>query len=244
MMKKPMMLAILSMILVFSLFGISRTGANPSPDTKPLRDLHLFLQKEELPLVKWELMMRRTIKWEGEQTLDQIGQTLHLNTLFKKTDQSKSVKYYAINSHKKIGLNEHVILIKEKGNSQPNVEIIYKMSGTRLNEAAINEINERLTNAKSQIFHGNTAIFTCLQSRTGANIKDNLLRSFVHSHNLDILHRIEEKDFFVVSGFTNQWDTHIPLLENKKMNVQFSVRKGLGGTTYVTIGTPILTVEY
>lgn len=242
-MKNRWLFPFISMILL-SASWISHANANTEEDLKPLLNLHSFMHEENLPLTSFELMMRKTMKWEGEKTLEEVKQALHLNTPFKTATTNQSKKYYIENVHKKIGLSEQVIVIKEKGNLQPYVEIIYTLSGKKLDKNMMNSIEKHLNLAKSHIFQENTPIYTCLQSKTDAIIKNSLLDKFMHDHKVDLLHKLEEEDFLVISGYTDQWDVHVPISEDSKMNVQFSIRRGLDGMTYVTIGTPILTVEY
>ncbi|MCD8502193.1 MAG: YwmB family TATA-box binding protein [Bacillaceae bacterium] len=53
-----------------------------------------------------------------------------------------------------------------------------------------------------------------------------------------------KKTFISLSAYTELWDTYI-ITNQKKMNLQVALRNtGMGGETTITIGTPIITVEY
>ncbi|WP_439646648.1 YwmB family TATA-box binding protein [Piscibacillus salipiscarius] len=54
---------------------------------------------------------------------------------------------------------------------------------------------------------------------------------------------MDEEKFKVVSGESDQFEQYIPL-KNDEINIQFSVREQENGLNTITIGTPILVIEY
>lgn len=56
---------------------------------------------------------------------------------------------------------------------------------------------------------------------------------------------LEEQDFVSISAYKGQWDVHLLTRRDKKMNLQLGLRRDAKkGLINVTIGSPIITVEY
>jgi hypothetical protein len=97
------------------------------------------------------------------------------------------------------------------------------------------------------MFDKNPQIFSCANGQTGGKINEVLYNQslkILKDFSADPIESLQEEAFVSVSAYTENWKNSIPE-KNKEMNIQIALRnQGLGASTTVVIGTPIITSEY
>ncbi|WLR50697.1 YwmB family TATA-box binding protein [Bacillus tianshenii] len=128
-----------------------------------------------------------------------------------------------------------------------NTYLIYEMSGESLGEQEWGLITHETDEMSSNLFQKTPSFYSCVKGQAGG-----MMEGVLHSYAKRILNhvsarpieRVEENGFISISAYSNDLSQMISV-ENEKMNVQLGLRKqGLGGVISVTIGTPIITLEY
>lgn len=206
-----------------------------------LKQLETIIQSTDLEVTHWQLQLRETINSNDlNQKVKQINQSFPNTTV--QIEETNHAKKFTWDGQKSSNFHESIMVVE--GKSTSSTEIIYVL-----------EVNEKTTVdefiQKSQIYHlANTVFtnevkkFTCTKT-----VVDDMIDSVYFFEKIkeilqvQELHTMNEKGFTVFSGYTQQWDTSIPSIDNQ-MNIQMAARQVAGNKTIITIGTPILTTEY
>ncbi|MFD2638569.1 YwmB family TATA-box binding protein [Piscibacillus salipiscarius] len=128
--------------------------------------------------------------------------------------------------------------------SDNRVKVIYEFKGADWNKEIKKVLQNRMLNAEFRHFFENSRIYSCFQSRTDVKINSNfMIEKIINHYDVETTNVLDEEKFKVVSGESDQFEQYIPL-KNDEINIQFSVREQENGLNTITIGTPILVIEY
>ncbi|WP_182199852.1 YwmB family TATA-box binding protein [Paraliobacillus salinarum] len=206
-----------------------------------LKQLETIFQSNDQEATHWQIQLRETINTNDlNQKVKQINQIFSNATV--QIEETNHAKKFTWDGQKSPTFNETIMIVEGKNTS--STDIIYVI-----------EVNEKTTVdefiQKSQIYHLAETIFTNEVKKFAWTkiIVDDMIESVCFFDKIkEVLqvqevHTMNEKDFTVFSGYTEQWDTSIPSIDNQ-MNIQMAARQVAGDKTIITIGTPILTTEY
>ncbi|GEL77243.1 YwmB family TATA-box binding protein [Tenuibacillus multivorans] len=128
--------------------------------------------------------------------------------------------------------------------NQNLVKVIYELTSDGWNQDVKKYLENQLSNDNFRQFFKNGQIFSCFQSNFDGKIKSNFITNKIVNY-FDVKNTkvIDEEKFIVISGISDQFEQYIPMDEGK-INIQFAVREGKNNKKTVTIGTPILVIEY
>ncbi|MGP4072306.1 YwmB family TATA-box binding protein [Piscibacillus sp. B03] len=128
--------------------------------------------------------------------------------------------------------------------SENRVKVVYEFKGAVWSEKVKGLLQNRMLNPEFRHFFKNGQIYSCFQSRTDVKINSNfMIDKIINFYNIQKTNVMDEEKFKVVSGTTEQFEQYIPL-DNEHINIQFAIREQENGTKTITIGTPILVIEY
>ncbi|MDV2583458.1 YwmB family TATA-box binding protein [Alkalibacillus haloalkaliphilus] len=128
--------------------------------------------------------------------------------------------------------------------SHNTMQLVYRISGEQWSEHIYAEVLDRFDKLSLNQFFENGKVYSCYQSNLSGIIDSNLLLNDIKDDfQLELKNKMIEEQLSVFSGYTNQIEEYVPL-EDEKMNVQLAIREEDHGKNTVTIGTPILLIEY
>ncbi|GAA0468606.1 YwmB family TATA-box binding protein [Alkalibacillus silvisoli] len=138
-------------------------------------------------------------------------------------------------------LDEYLYTVEVSPNT---LQLVYRISSDQWSEDIYDQTLNYLSNLPLEPFYENGYVYSCFQSLINDKIDRNLfLEKFKQDFRLDLTNSIIEDQLSVFSGYTDQISSYIPL-ENEKMNIQLAIREEEKQKNTVTIGTPILVIEY
>lgn len=159
----------------------------------------------------------------------------------KKSNETASTK----NTNKT--LKEQIIYVAYPHKDQLKTYLIYVIEGENWEPELMNNYAPSIQTKIGTMFDKYPQIFSCAKGQSGGKIDGvlynqalNILKDF----SADPIESLQEEAFVSVSAYTENWKNSIPE-KNKEMNIQIALRnQGLGASTTVVIGTPIITSEY
>ncbi|MDQ0352705.1 hypothetical protein J2R98_002556 [Alkalibacillus filiformis] len=128
--------------------------------------------------------------------------------------------------------------------SHNTLQLVYRISGEQWSEHIYSETIDRFNELSLNQFFENGKVYSCFQSNISGSIDSNLLLNDIKEDlQLEFKNKMIEEQLSVFSGYTKQIKEFVPL-QDEKMNVQLAIREEDHGKNTVTIGTPILLIEY
>lgn len=116
----------------------------------------------------------------------------------------------------------------------------YSFTGKKWSEKTYFDILNRLNNKKDVFFTVKAKLTD--SGMSDLNEKANLLLDELSAVPVESL---KEKDFVSISAFNDNWEYFLPTANHKKMNLQLALRRNIDESKInLTIGSPIITVEY
>ncbi|WP_407269317.1 YwmB family TATA-box binding protein [Radiobacillus sp. PE A8.2] len=204
-------------------------------------DIHKIIEEENLSLQEWELLIKEQVGSEQFSEVKKNIEVMFEKPLKKVKETDMMIKLQA--SIYANDVTESITIIIPKQDKQ-QFNIMYTIVGTKWNEQIEDTYNQKINSLLQRVFTENLTKFSCFTSQPDGMMNSGyLFKKLVDELNINTLSNIKENDFSVLSGYTPRWNSVIPI-SDEPMNVQIASRKGLGGKTTITIGTPIITNEY
>lgn len=201
-----------------------------------------IVEEEGLSIQQWEVLAKENINPEKANEIAAFMEDHYPDASLSTEERDHGTKLIW-NRHKNNDVSEtYIIVIPDDSNY--DYEFIFKLNGSAWNPSIVEYSQEIITTMKNHFFTENVTKFSCLKTQPNDKI-DNVifLENVLKNWNVQTLDEMKENDFVVLSGYTSRWETVIPTAD-KPMNIQLAARKGLGGKTTFTIGTPIIVTEY
>lgn len=237
---KQRILILVACLLVFATIQL-QAGSHNDQWTKELKEITNVMQANQLSVDHWSIQLRENI--DQDQLASYI---LSINQVFSETDMtitsSNQAKKYQWIPHKKDGIAESIIIVVSKNTS--DAELIYTL--TAETQRTIKQViaASKIDIGLSKIFSDKIKKYTCASIEIDGMIDSvYFFERIQETLRVREIHRLNEPDFIVLSGYVQQWETFIPSAGDQ-MNIQMAARYGAEGKTTFTIGTPILTTEY
>jgi hypothetical protein len=242
--RKNRMVFLALFVLVFSLiFSFCPTQVEGEDVLKPLQTFAHFFEQEKMNISSWEIMMKEVI--QSDQAPEEIIQKVFpkANIEIKKTKQS--IKYFSEDVHKETGLTVKVSIVQDLQQAT-SLHLFFAVSGHNWSKEQNQNILKKISYAKNEFFRENATIFTCMKANSSAIMNSKtVVDKFADFTNIKLLDELNEPNFTVISGFIPELNLNtIPISHKENMNVQLAVRNIVKQGTTITIGTPILTIEY
>ncbi len=241
-MYKRKNLGIIILCLFILSFGATRADANMDPELQALYEFEQFFHEENIEVDSWQLLLREHIVTQDPEGHIKIFFGNHPYEI-KETEQA--IKYFSKNTQKKNGISVQLSIVQEKEN-QNSLQLFYTLKGDEIAGLDENFLLKTINRAKSHFFAKNPSVFTCMIGNSSDNIKiKTITKNFHEKFNLNDVKWMTESNFSTVSGYSpDLFVKPIPMSNTEQMNVQLAVRNVATMGTKLTIGTPILTVEY
>ncbi|MDQ0232114.1 YwmB family TATA-box binding protein [Metabacillus malikii] len=240
--KREIAVFALSIILLLTI-AVNHIGATGN-DTKILQLIE-GMQKQNIKINEWSLYTKSNVEKKTAEEMKLFAdQYRHYNWTFEEGDDfDKAVGVYQNKEHK---ITEKLQIISTHKNQIEDTYILYEVNGVGM-RSNMAEMNEYFQNQAFDIFREYPTTFACVNGTV-----DDMMKVGLHEINEELLkqfdahaiERLEEDEFLSISAKTTMWEDFIPAL-NDEMNLQIALRTdGLGDSTTVVIGTPIITSEY
>ncbi|TDQ38724.1 YwmB family TATA-box binding protein [Aureibacillus halotolerans] len=238
-----MKLKIIACALIFAFCVLSYTAMGKGTSEDNISEAGQFLDTAQQMMVErgirqsmWSLYTRTV----DSERFDSIESLARIFTAFSwvKTPGLKNT-WDAKRIDKQANVTEHIRFVKKNGQSV----LSYRMTGDHFNQQALSVFVE----TKAMLFNENNDIFACLQGEVNDIIEGGLLEevgSLLRSFNAVPIEMMNEQSFVAVSAYNELWSQQIETPKGP-MNLQVALRENEAEQSVdVTIGTPILTVEY
>ncbi|MGM8215029.1 YwmB family TATA-box binding protein [Bacillaceae bacterium W0354] len=125
-----------------------------------------------------------------------------------------------------------------------SVKIIYSIEANNWSDTTQDLLKKRLNSDIFQQYMKNSKVYTCFQAEISDNISSNFIfNEIINNFGIETKNILDENGFKVISGSTIFFDQFIPLKDDK-INIQVAIRELDNANKVVTIGTPILVIEY
>lgn len=243
----------IAILTAISMIGVSFFYAGGklavANDKQDLLTIVTVLKGENININEWSLQARE--KMETNRLEDVQNYVQHLQNILPDWNWSISSddeKWQANASFESIqDIEESIQIISTLNIHNPQTYIIYEAKGKNFTGETEHFIKEDITGTLSDIFRGNTTIFSCIKGEF--NDKMNTYLPNTVNRLLDVFQAKEvestKEDLFISTS------AYSPLLadgittNNHEMNLQLGIRTdGLGANTTLVVGTPIITIEY
>jgi|SRR5690625_1870727 len=197
---------------------------------------------------------------QGETDHDIVQEVNDLSQLFSEHGWGESELHFRLIIHETLTNEQYEMFQKQYKNlsqhdalnhsyninrlNDEKVKIIYDIQSNEWNRDAQEELNQFFDNDMFRRYFKNSRLYPCFQGQINDNINSNFIsEKVVNFFNINVKNKLVEDNFQVISGSTHFFEQLIPL-NNDKINIQFSVREIDETRKMVTIGTPILVIEY
>lgn len=135
---------------------------------------------------------------------------------------------------------ELITLTASKSDGGYQVLQTYSYTGKKWSEKTYYDTLQRLDNKNDVFFTVKAKLPN--SGENNLNEEANLLLEELSAVQVESL---KEEDFVSISAFNDNWEYFLPTASHKKMNIQLALRKNVDESTInLTIGSPIITVEY
>ncbi|GGM32508.1 hypothetical protein GCM10011351_18220 [Paraliobacillus quinghaiensis] len=239
-MNKNKRIVMVLVLLITMTAQIQVTAVNKSSILE-LVDLMEIVEEQDMQVSNWQVRLKETFeKQELSAIIHNINQAGFSKTYtIEESDQMIKYIYPPLkNEH----TAESLIIVVAK--QHETAEVIYTIESTGNGTFQEVFVKNRIRNVMEELFSENMTKLTCVISEADDNIRsDYFFETIKENLRVQELNRLHEKDFIVISGYTEKWDATIPIWD-EQMNVQVAARNDANGKTTFTLGTPILTNEY
>lgn len=208
------------------------------------------MEDENIIINEWSLHARE--KMEAFETLEQAEK--YTNDLEKAyadwewtvKSESGQLEATAVNTDRE-GMVETVKLLSADAGGEVQSYLTYELKGSLWNSETEQFAANKLKSRLSDLFRGNTTIFSCMKGKFNDKINGSLSNTASHLLNVFDAEEIEkanEQHFVSTTAFSPMFHESVAAGE-QKMNLQIGLRtEGMGANTTIVIGTPIITIEY
>lgn len=125
------------------------------------------------------------------------------------------------------------------------IDTIYQASGPTFNKWLWSGQSRQIREEITKVFQEQVHIFSCVRAHDSDKMNVGLLKAgerYLQPFSAVPIERLKEKTFVSISAYTGIWNDSI-YSGNRKMNIQVALRND-GNRTVITLGTPIITLEY
>ncbi len=176
-----------------------------------------------------------------EEDLDINLVNVTMRIVSNEEEANSFISNQEVNSQKRNGINEKFSTVYLDEN---RVKVIYEFESNGWSNETKKILQDRMLDPKFRHFFKNGQIYSCFQSRTDVKINSNFMIDKISNYfEVETTNVLNEENFKVVSGTTKQFEQYIPL-NNESINIQFAIREQGNDQNIITIGTPILVIEY
>jgi hypothetical protein len=252
-MKKTLILILTMWLLILTAgTGVEGKTGTAGRETDPVGRIGLFaqlLERNHAEVSGWTVYAR-----EAHSAL--LTKTQFERYVMKERNKFSKVNWTAFRKHggilvrqaqKKAGSGERTQLtyLAYPVGKLYRMTTLYQVQDEKYNHKAWPARGQRIRREITEIFHRQVQIFSCVRAQDHARMKLGL--SSQGDRYLDFfdavpVERLSEKTFVSISAYNAVWNDQIRS-GNRPVNLQVALRND-GQQTVITLGTPIITLEY
>ncbi|MBR7554119.1 YwmB family TATA-box binding protein [Allobacillus sp. GCM10007491] len=181
---------------------------------------------------------------ENELVIDSFNFTIRTEINESQVERLENMliqKDFSKDSHKNELVHEEFDV--SRFDQRKKVKVTYVLTGDIWNEQVKDEIKQRLNDESFKEFFKNGLYYSCYQSKYSDRMNSNLFFDRIRE-DFDIQEQnmLDESRFKVLGGKTDLIKTSLNESQHS-INIQLAIRDEIDGAT-LTIGTPILVIEY
>ncbi|WP_078556105.1 YwmB family TATA-box binding protein [Bacillus alkalicellulosilyticus] len=241
--------------VVLGLFLIATTVYAGETDTTQLTEILDVMESNEIAIENWKLYTR------GEQQLvrDSVEYKQEIIQLQNEwadfdwdfptdIEREDNWRVSATKQHEEFSVEEQITFLAYPKAQKYAIYVIYEVHGLHETNSNWNNFESHFHKRMNHLFSTTPDVFTTVTGKTSLISSETLNQSatkLIKDLQASPVEEIKEETFLSISAYNHNWADHLETNGNK-MNVQLALRygAGLGSETTVTIGTPIITIEY
>ena len=236
----------MALIIILILLVTNHVAAqNNVPEQDAMTRLADITIESNIEINKWQVTFKENMSKDRLLSLVERWKDSYLDTY---SEDENVIKYIFRKVHKNTGIVEYYSMIIPKDKRyQP--ELIAVISGERWNGKIADKYLELQESIRQQYFTANATKFACLTTVSDDIMKGDRLVDLLEKK-LQLLHITTQTDNVeesmnkkIIYGYTELWNQKYIILD-KPVNVNIAITKTTNGETELTIGTPILIIEY
>lgn len=252
-MKMNKQIFVLLTFIFILFFQINNQGNSQITDSsEQLQQIVRIMNKNNIDVNEWTIYGREDSanyisKQDYEEKVKELKKLQPDFSWELSISDDGKYKTVGINENQNSSLKEQIIYVAYPQKDQFKTYLIYKVYGEKWIPKQWQKFSQTFQSKIGRMFDKNPLIFSCAVGQSSDNMEGvlynqalNLLKEF----SAKPIEALQEETFVSVSAYTENWKNSIPG-KNEEMNIQIALRnQGLGGSTTVVIGTPIITSEY
>ncbi|WP_100486822.1 YwmB family TATA-box binding protein [Sporolactobacillus pectinivorans] len=240
----------LVILMVGGAQGKAFWGAAPTTDT--IDRVQLFaqtLQKNQAEVVGWSVFAREeqssliTQKEFERETDSERKNQRGFNWHFSKNGEG--VLSWEGLKNVSLGMNIRLIYFAYPAEGKYRTATLYQSQSGSFKQTDWLRQKREMREDIAKIFHKQVNIFSCVRAYDSDKMKLGLLKQgdrYLKLFSAAPIERDNEKTFVSISAYNEAWNNSI-ISGNRQMNYQVALRND-GERTTITMGTPIITLEY
>ncbi|WP_102348260.1 YwmB family TATA-box binding protein [Bacillus sp. Marseille-P3661] len=243
-------LLILALIIAF-VFQINNYGKTEGTSTiEPLFEIAEVMESHNIEINNWNVYAREDMKSvnsveEYETKLNELKNSSP-NFVWETSTKDGMTETIGIFANAKYNFTEKIKFVAYPHKDNLNAYLIYELNGEKWSADLWGKYLPVFNEKIGKMFEKYPIIFSCVKGQTSdimESVLYNQALTYLSDFAAEPIEALSEETFISVSAYTENWKNNIPE-KNEEMNIQIALREGLGGTTTVVIGTPIITSEY
>ncbi|MFZ3578576.1 YwmB family TATA-box binding protein [Virgibacillus sp. DJP39] len=236
----------IALIFIFFLLITTHVSAyNTNLTNDEMIQLAGLTKKTGLEIDEWRVTIKENIP--KEKLMEHVN-TLKNSYLASYSEDKNVIKYSFGSVQKSDAVYVRYTVIIPK-NEDFKAELVSVISGKNWNEEVKNEYIKLHKSIVLQYFTENSIKFSCMSTKSSDTMKSDYLVEFLKKK-LKLQHITTQQDNVdramnkkVITGYTQLWNQKLNIMD-KPMNVNIAITDTKNGKTKVTVGTPILIIEY
>ncbi|MGL4521993.1 MAG: YwmB family TATA-box binding protein [Bacilli bacterium] len=227
------------LIAVICILGFKNIEKNENVESR----LRTFMEMAESRGFVVTKQYVRVVRQLDTKTLPRVNSKKDFNKFLQKNNVTSSVRIDE-NEHAYTAVTKEgdTFILSKNGTSFLH-NFLYIMQGASENYDNLNKAILKHNYFEKTV--RNTQIFSCIESEYNGKMEKDLsyeVSELMKAHSLQFVEQMNEGTFVTVSAYNKLWMDEITVLE-RKINVQIALKQ-TRTATHLTIGSPILTIDY
>ncbi|MEH7385006.1 YwmB family TATA-box binding protein [Bacillus sp. JJ1521] len=216
---------------------------NEATGGNDLEDIKILVDQNNIEIASWMALSRGNIGQANDvnDMKNQIDQFMsnHDSYNWKKVLEEENSHYvWQGQKENEQGITESIKLKAYKSGGKYEIAITNEAKGTKITEEQINWIGETFEDSKT--FYSITGVMSSKENQLG-----DIAEKIVEDAQAVAVEHLQEEKFVSVSAYSKTFESELMTAKQEKINLQIGLRANIGNNEIdVTIGTPIITIEY
>lgn len=246
----------LAMLVLIVFIAVNPFSFGETQERSELQVLLELFRGNHIELAEWKLYTRGEIERFNSVELFEEGANNVMSSMerfvWEKAESNVENEHLYVTgtySHPTLPLTERLSVYSYPSSKNSNLMYIsYEISAEPMSKDQIDleRIQQDWDATLTTLFKEKPQIFTMVKGRElGSTDLDERAEELLQQLSAQKVEQLTETNFVSISAYNEKWNSNL-MSKDQMMNLQLGLRQEpiLGGKTTVTIGTPIITIEY